>query len=99
MNKFDTLNHIKLKNFIPSKKMGQNFLINNSISQNIVDNIDFKNVDCIIEIGPGFGALTKELSNLNINLICVELDKRLAEYIKNNFKNVTVINDDILNLD
>ena len=78
----DVKEYIKVKNFNPSKKMGQNFLINEQIIKNIIKSISFDDVTNIIEIGPGLGALTKHLVETNKNIICIELDKRLF-YIEN----------------
>jgi len=95
----DFLNRIK---FNPSKKMGQNFLINENVVNNIINTIDFNNVDLIIEIGPGTGALTNKLVDKNIRLITIEIDKRLGEYIQNNYKqhkNFEIIIEDALKVD
>jgi len=46
--------------------MGQNFLINENVINNIINTIDFNNVDLIVEIGSGTGALTNKLVNKNI---------------------------------
>jgi 16S rRNA (adenine1518-N6/adenine1519-N6)-dimethyltransferase len=86
-------------NFRPSKKMGQSFLINSTIAKEIVDLINFNDHDCVIEIGPGKGALTKYLVNKPLNVVAIELDKRLSEYIKQTYKNIEVINDDVLKVD
>ncbi len=43
------------------KSLGQNFLIDNNVLNNISDNIKVNNDDLIIEIGPGMGALTNKL--------------------------------------
>jgi 16S rRNA (adenine1518-N6/adenine1519-N6)-dimethyltransferase len=87
-----------IKKFHPSKRMGQNFLINKSIANQIVNFIDFNKHDCVVEIGPGKGALTQILTNKPIKVIAIELDKRLAEYIKNKLPNIKVINDDVLKI-
>ncbi|GHU52785.1 ribosomal RNA small subunit methyltransferase A [Bacilli bacterium] len=88
-----------MEKFNPSKKLGQNFLINPQIPIDIVDKINFDGVDLIIEIGPGTGALTKELVKKNIPMTAIELDKRLYATIKNEYLNINVINDDVLKVD
>lgn len=89
--------------FFPSKKMGQNFLIDNKVVQLICDALpDFAQYDAILEIGPGMGAITKHLINLNKPLICIELDKRLFANLNVRFKthkNLILINDDVLMVD
>ena len=51
----------------PKKKFGQHFLTDQKISQKIVDLLTLKNYDTIIEVGPGTGALTKNIIKLKIN--------------------------------
>lgn len=59
------------------KSLGQNFLIDQNVISKIVTEVSACNDDLIIEIGPGQGALTKELKKYNANLICYEVDKDL----------------------
>lgn len=68
-----------MKNFEYKKSLGQNFLIDKNIINKIVNSIDLKEDSLIIEIGPGSGALTKELVKLNANVISFEIDTRLKE--------------------
>ena len=68
------------------KKFGQNFLNDKSIINNITSSINPTEDDLIIEIGPGSGALTKNLVKYNSNLICYEVDKDL-ETTLNQIKN------------
>ena len=63
------------------KSLGQNFLIDNSVINKIVDNINANENDLIIEIGPGMGALTTKLKEKNCNIICYELDTDLKPYL------------------
>lgn len=57
------------------KRFGQNFLIDESTIQRIVDSINPQSEDIIIEIGPGLGALTKPLLQRVTELNVIELDK------------------------
>lgn len=88
-------------NFIPSKKMGQNFLHNSFYQNKIVSASCVDSINDVIEIGPGLGAITKELIKKANHVIAIELDKRLFEYLNNNViaKNLTLINNDILKVD
>lgn len=96
---------LKNKKFFPSKKMGQNFLTDSNIISKIYDNIpNLDDYDCILEVGPGLGAITNFLVKTGKPVVCVELDKRLYADLKtkfNNVKNLTLINNDFLevNLD
>ena len=64
----------------PSKRLGQNFLIDSQTCQKIVDECRNSSIKNIIEIGPGLGALTRGLSSLDKNLRLIEFDKKLANY-------------------
>lgn len=79
------------------KRYGQNFLIDNNIIKKITDEVSSSSRDLIIEIGPGKGALTKELKKKNSYIIAYEIDTDLIttlEKIEN--EKVKVIYKDIL---
>ena len=79
------------------KSLGQNFLKDEDVLQRINDEIDAKDDDLIIEIGPGMGALTKYLKNKNSKLICYEIDTDLKPYLnKYEDNNTKIIYKDIL---
>ena len=82
------------------KKFGQNFLNDKSIINNITTSINPTEDDLIIEIGPGSGALTRNLVKYNSNLICYEVDKDLENTL-NQIKNdkTQIIFDDFLKRD
>ena len=82
------------------KSLGQNFLIDKKILEEITNIIPIKNKN-ILEIGPGTGNLTSYILNKNPKkLIVVEKDKYLASNLNNNFKNqIIIINEDILKVD
>lgn len=96
--------YIKKNKFNPSKKMGQNFLIDQNIINHITAIIQNYKCDAIIEIGPGLGAITKNLCELNLYVHLIEVDKRLFEYLNEHYKdraNVKLYCKDVLkfNLD
>ncbi len=64
----------------PSKSLGQNFLVDENIARWIVDQLEITPDDCVIEVGPGTGALTEHIAPRCRKLILVEFDARLAEY-------------------
>ena len=85
-----------------NKNLGQNFLIDEQVIEKIVNASDIKKEDCIIEIGPGLGTLTKELLEKAGKVISVELDKKMITILKDRFslyKNFELINNDILQVD
>ncbi len=67
------------------KQFGQHFLINQGVIDRIVRSVATLNRDSggtLIEIGPGPGALTKELLALEWPLIAIELDPRMVEFLE-----------------
>jgi 16S rRNA (adenine1518-N6/adenine1519-N6)-dimethyltransferase len=84
----------------PSKKLGQNFLIDEDVINVLTSTSQLNSTDTVLEIGPGLGAITKELAKKVKRIKAVEKDKFLAEKLKNNLNNdnVEVINKDFLNL-
>ena len=68
-----------------NKKLGQNFLIDENVLDNIVNASEINKNDLVIEIGPGLGTLTKKLLEKAGKVISIELDERmilLKLYIK-----------------
>ena len=70
---------------IPSRKLGQNFLHDANVARWIGDQLDPQPDDCIVEVGPGTGALSENLVGKVRKLILVEYDQRLAEYLTKKF--------------
>ncbi|WP_071025581.1 16S rRNA (adenine(1518)-N(6)/adenine(1519)-N(6))-dimethyltransferase RsmA [Peptoniphilus raoultii] len=65
-----------------TKSLGQNFLIDGNIVKKIGDAADLCEDDYILEIGPGIGTLTEELSLRAKKVISVEIDEKLKELLK-----------------
>ena len=85
-----------------NKKLGQNFLINESIIYDIVKKANVTREDVVIEIGPGLGSLTKELINNAKKVIAIELDPNMIDILKSRFgifDNFEVIYGDVLKID
>ena len=82
------------------KSLGQNFLIDNEIINQIVNCVEIENKN-ILEIGPGTGNLTKYILNKKPKKFTViEKDNNLVSYLKELFKeNLNIINEDVLNID
>ena len=70
---------------IPSRRLGQNFLVDQNTAEWIVNQLDPKQDDTVVEVGPGTGALTEHLVGKVGQIILVEFDKRLAEYLTKRF--------------
>ena len=73
--------------YYTKKRFGQHFLIDQQIIQAIVNNINPKSSDTIIEIGPGNGVLTKPIAQFNPNLHIIELDRDLIPALERKFSN------------
>ncbi|WP_019553993.1 16S rRNA (adenine(1518)-N(6)/adenine(1519)-N(6))-dimethyltransferase RsmA [Propionispira raffinosivorans] len=98
--KRDVTKHIlKSFNIHMSKKLGQNFLIDESIVDGIVDAADIQEGETVLEIGAGIGTLTQGLAEAKANVIAVELDKRLPDVLAHTldgYENVKIVQGDIL---
>lgn len=84
-----------INSFGPKKGLGQNFLRNKSIAS--IES-EYSYGKKVIEIGPGLGILTEQLCSNAKEVVAVEKDKNLYEYLKSTlggkFKNLKLINDD-----
>lgn len=69
----------------PSKALGQNFLIDANIARIIADATQAGPGDTVLEIGPGAGALTHELLARAGRVVAVELDHRLATFLRERY--------------
>ncbi len=81
------------------KSLGQNFLQNHRIIEQIVDLADVVSEDLVIEVGPGRGALTTELARAAGRLIAFEKDDELAAELVEKFadqQHVQIVHGDIL---
>ena len=84
----------------PKKSLGQNFLIDKNVINNISSILDIKD-KIILEVGPGTGNLTSSLLKKNPSKVfVVEKDNNLASILKNKFNDqVIIVNEDILKID
>ncbi len=85
-----------------NKDLGQNFLINEEVVENIINSSEISKEDLIIEIGPGLGTLTKELLKKAGKVVCIELDKKMIKILKDRFitsSNLEILNEDVLQVD
>ena len=84
------------------KEFGQNFLTNSMVVEDIADNCCDDANSTILEIGPGIGSLTRELAERYKNVVALEIDHGLIPVLKytlGEYKNVTVINEDVMKAD
>lgn len=84
------------------KGLGQHFLIDKAVLGVIISAAELTSADVVIEIGPGLGVLTRELTQKVGRVVTVELDNKLAAILKQTlspFNNVVIVNEDILKID
>ena len=97
-----TLEILRKYDFHFQKKYGQNFLIDTHVLDKIVRAAEITKEDLVIEIGPGIGTLTQYLCESAREVIAIEIDKNLIPILEDtlsDYKNVTVINEDVLKVD
>lgn len=100
-NKKDLKNILENEGFSFKKSLGQNFLIDDTVCPRMADAVSGKNVG-VLEIGPGAGVLTRQLSEKCKKVVSVELDTRLKPILEQTLAecdNVKIIWNDILKLD
>lgn len=86
----------------PQKSLGQHFLTQPQQARRIVAALDLTPEDVVVEVGPGLGALTSLLAEQAGRLVALELDRRLAEFLQQEFKNqprVLILCQDVLTYD
>ena len=90
-------------NFKPyaKKRFGQNFLVDSNALDRIVDCLKLAKDDCVLEIGPGRGALTERLLTQLSHLYAIELDRDLIEPLQHRFDpdQLTLFEIDVLKFD
>jgi len=92
MNYFERARYFKTK-----KRLGQNFLVNGEVIQNILEYSGVTSEDTVVEIGPGVGFVTEQLVKKAKKVIAVELDEdAVKELQKLDAPNLTIIHKDIL---
>lgn len=82
--------------------LGQNFFNNDSMLIEIINRLDIKNTDVILEIGAGFGVLTEKLLDISKKVISIEIDPNAVYILSNEFKdrgNFLLIEGDFLKID
>ena len=90
----------RAKFFRTKKRLGQNFLTDGEVIQDIIEYADISPDDVIVEIGPGVGFVTEQLVKYAQKVIAVELDEEAIKELKKlNAPNLEIIHNDILKTD
>lgn len=89
-------------NISPNKALGQNFLADENAVAKIIAAADIKG-KCVLEIGPGLGALTHELNALSDKLLAVEIDQAMVDALCSQdwerSDSIRILHSDFLKLD
>lgn len=83
----------------PNKGLGQNYLIDSNILGIIIEAAGISPDDQLLEIGPGLGALTQALLATGAKLTAIEKDQTMAAHLRTHFKNLPLIEQDVLDVD
>lgn len=98
MTRAEVLRLLKQTGLKPQTAAGQHFLLDETIAARMVEVAGVEAGDRVLEIGPGFGILTEALLNAGAEVIAVELDQRLATYLRKHYKHhpgLTLVQGDI----
>lgn len=93
---------LKRFNLRASKRLGQNFLIDKSVVDDIINAAEISEGERVLEIGPGIGTLTQGLLEAGAQVTAVELDKKLPAVLAETlagYDNLSVVQGDILKVD
>ncbi len=85
-----------------SKDLGQNFLCDEAIPVAIAEQAGITPDTCVLEVGPGIGALSAQLCRRAKKVVAIELDRRLPAILKETmaaFDNFTLVEGDVLKTD
>ncbi|MFC0525661.1 16S rRNA (adenine(1518)-N(6)/adenine(1519)-N(6))-dimethyltransferase RsmA [Pontibacillus salicampi] len=85
--------------FAFKKSLGQNFLIDVNVLENIVEKAGVDEESGVIEIGPGIGALTEQLAKKADKVLAFEIDQRLLPILNDTlepYENIRIVHEDIL---
>lgn len=89
-------------NLHPRHKLGQNFLMSASALQAIVSAAELSEQDRVLEVGPGLGVLTEQLTSRAGCVVALELDQQLVQVLRTELgdtPNLRVVEGDILRVD
>lgn len=93
---------LRANNLVANKALGQNFLVESEIASYIVDSANITKETCVIEIGPGLGALTEFAIKKAGLLMAFEIDKNMVNILTKTFENednILINNIDFLKVD
>ncbi len=77
---------LKLRSIKPRKKLGQHFLLNETIARRQVAACGIVSTDCVVEIGGGTGNLTRVLATTGAQITVIEIDPRCVDVLGDEFR-------------
>ena len=86
MNKKQVIEQLEKLDMHPSRRLGQNFLVDGNMLNALVQDAQLQQGQRLLEIGPGLGMLTDALLAAGCDVTAVELDHRLAAYLRERYK-------------
>ena len=93
---------VKKYNFSTKKSLGQNFLIDKNIIQEVLRKAEINDEIGVIEVGPGIGSLTEQLAKVAKKVVAFEIDDRLIPVLGDTlsaYNNIKIIHEDVLQAD
>lgn len=90
MNKKQLLAELEKLGMRPGRGLGQNFLMDSNLLDWIVRHSAPSAGEHILEVGPGFGALTGKLLATGAQVTAIEFDHRLADYLREKYKDTSL---------
>jgi 16S rRNA (adenine1518-N6/adenine1519-N6)-dimethyltransferase len=86
----------------PSRDRGQNFLVDPNVARKVVEAVGAKDDEVVVEIGPGFGAITFGLAETARHVVCFEYDSGIVRALREEYgdvEGVTLVEGDALEVD
>ncbi|KAI8572146.1 hypothetical protein RHMOL_Rhmol01G0176000 [Rhododendron molle] len=83
-----TLRSLNSKGRFPRKSLGQHYMLNSSINEQLAGVADVKEGDVVLEIGPGTGSLTNVLVSAGATVLAIEKDPHMAALVTERFASI-----------
>lgn len=89
--------------FTPLKRLGENYLVDSNIKDKIIKEAALSRNDTVLEIGPGFGALTVDIARSGARVVAVDKDRKsfaiLKDMVGDEFPRLELVHGDVLKFD
>ena len=102
MNKEQYFEKVKSYKFLANKSLGQNFLVNPDVCENIINLLDLNDKNNVLEIGAGFGSLSVFLADKPCTSTLIDVDERALNFLSKEYEkceNIRVLRQNILKMD